>query len=56
MCHVSHSAIHGAAGAGRCHSRTLAVPGSAELSVLHVGSKDNVADILTKPLAHSDFQ
>lgn len=29
---------------------------SGDIAVLRVGSKDNVADILTKPLARSDFQ
>ena len=29
---------------------------AGECSVLCVGSKDNIANILTKPLAHSDFQ
>ena len=29
---------------------------NGEAKVTRVGSKDNVADILTKPLAHSDFQ
>jgi hypothetical protein len=29
---------------------------SGDALVTHVGSKDNLADIMTKPLARSDFQ
>jgi Reverse transcriptase (RNA-dependent DNA polymerase) len=36
------------------HTRELVYNG--DISVLRVGSKDNIADILTKPLGRSDFQ
>lgn len=36
------------------YTRELVLAG--ETSILRVGSKDNTADILTKPLARSDFQ
>jgi hypothetical protein len=36
------------------YTRKLVLSGDA--AIKHAGSKDNIADILTKPLAHPDFQ